>query len=63
MPLWMPLWGGVSCLSICEDTRGKPRTGWRDYISQVAWERLRILLGGVGGSGREEESVLTEMCD
>jgi len=23
--------------------RGRPRTRWRDYISQLAWERLGIL--------------------
>ncbi|KAI3356742.1 hypothetical protein L3Q82_003423 [Scortum barcoo] len=22
--------------------RGRPRTRWRDYVSQLAWERLRV---------------------
>ncbi|KAI3354818.1 hypothetical protein L3Q82_004624 [Scortum barcoo] len=25
-----------------EDPRGRPRTRWRDYVSQLAWERLGI---------------------
>lgn len=27
---------------------GRPRTGWRDYICQLAWERL----GSPGGAGK-----------
>jgi len=34
--------------------RGRPRTRWRDDLSQLAWERLGILqneLGNVAGEG------------
>ncbi|KAI3366361.1 hypothetical protein L3Q82_000449 [Scortum barcoo] len=25
-----------------EEARGRPRTRWRDYVSQLAWERLGV---------------------
>ncbi|KAI3362929.1 hypothetical protein L3Q82_011605 [Scortum barcoo] len=25
-----------------EEARGRPRTRWRDYVSRLAWERLRV---------------------
>lgn len=33
--------------------QGKPRTRWRDYISQLAWERLGILEEELGDVARE----------
>ncbi|KAK3518448.1 hypothetical protein QTP70_000651 [Hemibagrus guttatus] len=36
--------------------RGRPRTRWRDYVSQLTWERLRI-----PPEGREEVSVEREV--
>nr|XP_049572422.1 uncharacterized protein LOC125965716 [Syngnathus scovelli] len=41
--------------------RGRPRTHWRDYVSQLAWERLGIPrdeLGEVAGEREVWESVL-----
>ncbi|KAI3360330.1 hypothetical protein L3Q82_014642 [Scortum barcoo] len=38
-----------------EEARGRPRTRWRDYVSQLAWERLWVpqeeLEGSVWGEG------------
>ena len=44
---WTSTWGGVSGMTIWEETPGqrppgRPRTRWRDYISQSAWERLGV---------------------
>ena len=33
-------WGGVLGMPVQEDTWGRPRTHWRDYISRLAWECL-----------------------
>ncbi|TWW74384.1 hypothetical protein D4764_14G0003870 [Takifugu flavidus] len=33
--------------------QGSPRTCWRDYVSQLAWERLRILPQEVESVERE----------
>ncbi|KAI3369677.1 hypothetical protein L3Q82_024519, partial [Scortum barcoo] len=30
--------------------RGRPRTHWRDFVSQLAWERLGVPPGRAGGS-------------
>lgn len=34
-----------------ENTPGKPRTCWGDYISHLAWEHLEFPFGAVGGRG------------
>ncbi|KAI3369623.1 hypothetical protein L3Q82_025335 [Scortum barcoo] len=34
--------GGVPGMSHREEARGRPRTRWRDYVSQLAWERLGV---------------------
>ncbi|KAI3377612.1 hypothetical protein L3Q82_008771 [Scortum barcoo] len=34
--------GGVPGMSHREEAPGRPRTRWRDYVSQLAWERLGV---------------------
>ncbi|KAI3353098.1 hypothetical protein L3Q82_019666, partial [Scortum barcoo] len=36
------LQGGVPGMSHREEAQGRPRTRWRDYVSQLAWERLGV---------------------
>ncbi|KAI3355102.1 hypothetical protein L3Q82_017969 [Scortum barcoo] len=43
--------------------RGRPRTCWRDYVSQLAWERLGVPpeeLEEVSGSIESDESQKSE---
>ncbi|KAI3356992.1 hypothetical protein L3Q82_003630 [Scortum barcoo] len=43
--------------------RGKPRTRWRDYVSRLAWERLRVPPEELEEvSGGEEEEERSEGC-
>ncbi len=44
-------WGGVPGASHREETRGRPRTRWRDYVSWLAQRRL-----GIPPEEHEEES-------
>jgi len=37
-----PCFRGFHGTSNWEETPGRPRTRWRDYISRLAWGRLRI---------------------
>ena len=48
---WTSPVGGVSDIPIREETRGRPRTRWRDYISGF------VPPGGVGGSEWGEECL------
>ena len=54
---WMPPSGCIFGTPIQEEPRGRPKTCWRDYISQLAWARLIGPPGGVGGSGLGEEHL------
>ena len=38
-----------------EETRGRPRTGWRDYLSHLFWERLGILQQELESVAGEED--------
>ncbi|KAI3356835.1 hypothetical protein L3Q82_003490 [Scortum barcoo] len=45
--------------------RGRPRTRWRDYVSRLAWERLRGPPGRAGGSVWDRSAghqVLRKVC-
>ncbi len=39
---WAPSFGGFSGFPTGRRPQGRPRTGWRDYISHLAWECLGI---------------------
>ncbi|XP_035490334.1 retinol-binding protein 1.1 isoform X2 [Scophthalmus maximus] len=46
--------------------RGRPKTRWRDYLSRLAWKRLRIPPGGSGKRGSlrpQPTSSLPESCE
>ncbi|KAI3364332.1 hypothetical protein L3Q82_011134 [Scortum barcoo] len=56
--------GGVPGMSHREEALGRPRTRWRDYVSQLAWERLGVPPGRAGGSVWGEGSLgISEQLD
>lgn len=53
---WVPPWGGVLGMSTRRRPQDGSRTCWRDKVSQLAWECLRILPEEL-----EQVSVLREI--
>ena len=60
---WMPPSGCIFGTPIQEEPRGRPKTCWRDYISQLVWERhgvpLEVLLSDLGEERLHTETVAT----
>ncbi|KAI3369500.1 hypothetical protein L3Q82_007714 [Scortum barcoo] len=52
-----------ACPTVRRRPWGRPRTRWRDYVSQLAWERLGVPPGRAGGSVWDVLKVMKPTVD